>query len=127
MTIYDELLPVVVELIDETGRVVTFERLTATPADASKPWRGPAAPTAAATKDLKATFVPPSGTEFGKDWISSDLLARCEQVCLVAPDAMFDLNGCTSILDGAVRWAVQWIYALRPGDINMLFAVGVKR
>lgn len=127
MTIYDELLPVVRELIEEFGRVVTFERLSATPADVNKPWRGPAAPTVAATASLRAAFVPPTGAEFGKDWISSDLLSRCEQVCLVAPDDTFDLNNCTSVNDGGQRWNVAWTWVLRPGDINMLFAIGVKR
>jgi hypothetical protein len=124
---YAEIVAVVIELIADTGRSVVFEQLAATPADAAKPWKGPAAPTVGASLTTLATFVPPSGTDFGNGFVSQELLARADQVCLVAPDAAFDMALCTSITDAGSRWRVEWVQTLKPGDTVLLHAVGVCR
>lgn len=124
---YARLVATVRRLIDATGRVVTFETLSATPTDTAQPWKGPAAPTVASSSQQRGTFVPPSGTDFGIDWIKEDLLQRCMQVCLTYPATGYDMNNCTSITDGGVRWRVQWVQVLKPADTELLFTVGVSR
>lgn len=124
---YAALVATVRRLIDGTGRVVTFETLSGTPADAARPWRGPAAPTVASSAQQRATFVPAAGTDFGKDWMKDDLLQRCQQVCLTYPATGYDINDCTSIADGGLRWRVDWVQVLKPADTELLFAVGVSR
>lgn len=124
---YAKILKTVIRLIEGSGRLCTFEALSATPADAAKPWKGPGAPTLASSVVTKATFVPPSGADFGKGMISDEMLRRCSQVCLVPPSTVFDMNTCTSITDGAVRWRVVWAQELKPGDVSLLFAFGVER
>lgn len=115
-------------LIAGAGRTATFEHLSATPADANKPWKGPAAPTVATSKDAPAAFVPPSGSGLGKELVSDELLARCEQVCLVAPsEDAYAFETATSIQDGGVRWRVTWAYVLAPGPLPVLYALGVAR
>lgn len=124
---YAKILQTVIRLIEGSGRLCTFEALSSTPADVAKPWKGPGAPTVAASVVTKATFVPPSGADLGKDMISEEMLKRCSQVCLVPPSTVFDMNTCTSITDGAVRWRVVWAQALKPGSVELLFAFGVQR
>lgn len=124
---YDKLLATVVRLIASTGRVVTFEQLTGEAIDSSKPWRGAGEPTRGLSDDQVATFVPPSGLDFGKEFLQAEQLKRCEQVCLTAPSTVFDLSDCTCIVDGAVRWAIVWVQELKPADTTLLFAIGVKR
>jgi hypothetical protein len=124
---YAALVTAVQTLIAFTGRSTTFQRLSATPADPLKPWLGAGTPTVAATATAFATFVPPAGADLGKELINEEMLARCEQVCLVAPISGFDINTCNAIVEASARWAVQWVYELKPGDTSLLFAIGVKR
>lgn len=124
---YEELLAVVLELIADTGRSVTFELLDATAADASKPWRGAGTPAVAASVTTPATFVPPAGSGLGGSFVSEELLKKADQVCLVAPSDTFDIATSTSIQDGGTRWRVEWVQALKPADVALLYAVGVKR
>ena len=74
-----------------------------------------------------ATFVPPAGTGFGKDLVTPEMLARVQQVCLVGPSSTFDINRTSDVLDGGVKWMVDWVYELKPAGVSLLFAVGVKR
>lgn len=124
---YEELVADVRVLIDDTGRSVAFQRLSPTPADNAKPWRGPAAPTVDTAVTQAATFVPASGADLGKMLVSDEMLSRVEQVCLTAPNVVMDLNTCTAVLDDGVRWAVGWVAELRPGGVSLLFALGLKR
>lgn len=124
---YLRLLETTRRLIEANGRDATFETLSATPADSSKPWRGPAAPTVASNAVSKAVFVPPTGNEFGFIKVAPDLFARAEQICLVPAHATYDMASCTSINDGSQRWRVEWTWELAPADVPLLFAFGVSR
>ncbi len=116
------------QLIADTGRLVTLEVLSSTPADAARPWRGPAAPAVASSRQAPAVFVPAQGGDLGLMVVSDELLKRAEQVCLVGPAADgFDFAQCTSIQDNGQRWAVQWAQVLRPGGLPLLYALGVTR
>lgn len=123
---YAELIAVAKELIADTGREVTFERLTAVPQDINKPWKGAAAPAVLTSATLPATFVPAAGSGFGRELVAEELLARTSQICLVAP-AEFDLATANRVLDGGVAWGVLWVHALRPGADVALWAIGVKQ
>lgn len=123
---YAEILAIAVELIDDAGRDVVMQQLSATAADANKPWKGPGTATVASSVNTKACFVPPSGTDFGREFFDSELLKRCEQVALVAGNAT-DLSAFTTILDNNQRWKIEWVQELKPGDTTVLYAFGVKR
>lgn len=125
---YDEFIALAQELIAEAGRPVTFQVLSATPADANKPWKGPAAPTVGSSKDAPAVFLPPSGQDLGIMTLSAEMLARTQQVCLVAATAdAFDFGVVNALLDGGVRWGVQWVSTLAPGPKAVFYALGVAR
>lgn len=125
---YAPILAEAQQLIRDTGRLTTFERLSAAPADPARPWRGPAAPAVANSVSAMATFVPAQGADLGRMGISEQLLARVEQVALVAPDPSgFDFAAATSATDSSVRWRVDWVQTLRPGGTTLLYAMGMKR
>lgn len=124
---YAKLAATALRLIEATGRSVTFERLVKEAADPSKPWRGAQEQAVDATLTQAATFVPPTGAGLGKETVTPEMLARVQQVCLVGPSATFDLNRTSAIIDGGVKWMVDWVYELKPGSTSLLFAIGVKR
>jgi len=122
---YAELLVTVRELIAGTGRSVVFEQMNTEGADASKPWK-PELGAAVSTTSF-ATFVPPDGTGLGFETVDEELFKRAKQVCLVAPHATADLTATTVIVDGGIRWRVEWMTKLAPGDTGLLLAFGVAQ
>lgn len=123
---YAELVAVAQELIEGTGREVTFQKLSATAADTNKPWRGAATPTVESAADLIATFVPATGGGMGRELVSEEMLKRVDQVCLVAPSA-YDMEDFNTVVDGGVTWGVEWVYQLKPGSTVLLWVLGVKQ
>ena len=127
---YAEDIAFAQEVIAEFGRPCTFEIVTSTPADTSKPWNGPAAPVAASSSAVPAAFVPVSGAGLGKQVEEDMLLHRAQQVCLVAPSAAepsFDFAACHRVQDGGVSWRVVKAEVFRPGGSALLYALGLAR
>jgi len=125
---YDEFTTLALELIRDTGREITIEKLLAAPQDEDKPWRGVGTDgqTVEASVDTFGTFVPPSGTDLGQIVTDKELLKRVEQVVLV-PGNEEPIELYTSILDGGSRWKIDWAQVLKPGDTIVLYAFGIKR
>lgn len=125
---YATILASVTTLIEDSGRTTRFEQLAAVSADTDRPWRGAAVPGAEVTIELPAVFVSPDSlTDFGINVVLSDMLKTTDMVCLVAPNEQFDLRKTHSINDEQGRWAVTFVYELRPGDTSLLYAIGVKK
>jgi hypothetical protein len=125
-TDYVEFVQLAQELIAENGRVVTFQKFAATAVDGNKPWKGAGTPTIAQTKTIPAMFVPASGSGFGRDIVTEELLNRVEQVALIAPTDV-SLEDFHVILDDGVRWNIDWAQVLKPGATIVLYVFGVKR
>lgn len=122
---YAELVETVRELIEGTGRSVTFNKLSETVADSNLPWKPSGAP---ATAAAFATFVPlSSAQELGLLIEDGELLRRTAEVCLVAPHASVDLATYQTIIDGGVTHRIEWVRVLKPGDTVLLLAFGVKQ
>jgi len=130
---YGDIAADALSLINGTGRQVTFNRFDQTPANSGKPWEGPADPSASpdATASVFAAFVPPSDADsLGLSGIDQDLLKRTEQICIVAPGTVnppFDLGTANECSDGSVKWKVTFTETLAPGDIVLLYFIGVSR
>ena len=115
-------------LITKNGRSVTFQRLSATAADATKPWKGPGTPTVAQTQAVDAVFLPANGSvDLGKLGIDKELLKRVEQVCMVAGITGTDLSTFSTILDSSSRFKIDWYRELKPSDGVVLYVFGVSR
>jgi hypothetical protein len=113
-------------LIASRGRACTLVKLAATAANPAKPWNGPGVPTEQERVDVVACFVPPSGTDLGRGFITEEQLKRCDQVALVAPGEQ-DYAAFGVLEDEAVRWKIEWVQVLKPGPLVLLYALGVKR
>lgn len=114
-------------LILKHGRLTTFQRLAATPADPAKPWLGPGMPAVDESAMLPAVFLPASGEkELSSLAIDSELLKRVEQVLLVAGGAN-DLAPFSVVLDGSIRYRIDWVRTLKPSTADVLYALGIKR
>ena len=125
---YLELVPDIQDLIDDNGRLVSFVRIATTAADALKPWKKAALTTGnTVTTRVPACFVPPSGMQLGSLGVTDDMLKRVDQVCLVAPHNSVDLSNSQKLIDGGLSWAIEWVETLKPGDVVLLYAFGVKR
>lgn len=120
------------------GRTVTFKRLDRNPADAQRPWRGATDPRANpdATSSQVAVFVPASVASasglLGRRSESDQLIARTDQVALVAPGAASteDLATFDAVDDqDASEWKITFVETLAPSDINIrvLYVVGLRR
>lgn len=123
---YNELVLVAQELIADTGRAITLQKLSATAADVNKPWNGPATPTVSTSVNTVGTFVPHQGSDLGKTLVSEELLARCEQVLLVAP-TQSDISEMNFVVDTSIKWKIDWVQVLKPGATIVLYVFGVSR
>lgn len=115
------------KLITKNGKAITFQRLDATVADPNKPWKGAGEPTVAQSVNTVAVSLPHASlVDLGFNSVDDELLKRTEQVLLV-PGGATDLEPFTNVLDQGVRWGVTWVRTLKPADVTVLYAFGVKR
>jgi hypothetical protein len=128
MADHQEFLDLAREMIEEEGRLVTFQQLDKTPADPDYPWEGPGAPTVADSVQTYAVFVPDAGSGLGKLIEDNELFKSAEQVLLVAPPATGETLGDFHIVvDDAVRWKIDVAKELKPGPLTVLYVMGVSR
>jgi hypothetical protein len=115
------------KLIEANGREVVFNQLGGAPADPLKPWAGAGPASVVNTVTAKGLFASTSisGKDLGIDVKVLDLLPRVSEVVLVAGSAGID--DFNFIIDGSVRWRIEWIQTLKPGPTTILYYVGVNR
>lgn len=127
---YTEMLATAQELIEEFGRSITVRRLTNTPADANKPWRGAANPASpiSAQVTLAAVGVPPySLIELGKKTLTPELSQRSTLIFIAAPDdAATDITGFDEVVDADGKvYRITELHTLRPASTTLLHYIGV--
>lgn len=117
-------------LVEANGRTVTIQQRSTTPADANKPWRGPAA-AQGATLSAILCFVPLAGGGLGQlfEDVPRELIRSATGGALVAslsvPGA--DLAAYDTVLDGAQAWKILFAQELRPSSTSILWALGLTR
>jgi hypothetical protein len=122
---YAELLALVHELIQGTGRSLTFSKLDQTEVDSSKPWLPIGLP-AEATSTVFGTFVPPNqAVSMGIDIGDSELFKSFESVALVEPNVAADLDSYHTVQDGTDVWRVEKVSVLKPGSVVLLYVFGL--
>jgi len=123
---YAEIATDVVTLIVDAGRDVTIVRYRQTPADASKPWRGPTDPTTTpdATTTVRAVAA---ASGLGFKALDKDLMKRASEFYLVGPGATFDLTTANEVIDGGVHKRIEFVELLKPANTVLLYIVGVSR
>lgn len=87
-----------------------------------QPWK----PTANDTHiQVVGCFLPASGSDFGTDIATDEMISRVTEVVLVAPGSS-EYSGIISIIDGDT-YAVQWERKLRPASDTLMYFYGLKR
>lgn len=77
--------------------------------------------------DIKAAFVDPSSnTALGFSIQRRELFAASEAICLIAHDGTNDLREFDRIIDNGKTLVIDHVEALAPGDLTILYFVGVK-
>lgn len=114
-------------MIAQYGRAIDVLKLSSTPADSVKPWRGPGQAGVADIVSTIGVFVPPTGDEFGRSIANEDMLARIDQIALIGQTAT-DIEKYDVIIDSdGLRYKVEWSWVLKPGSVIILYAFGVCR
>lgn len=114
--------------IRDKGRLVSLQGATAGAADANDPLAGPAAPPAPVT-GVAAVFVPPSSLQaLGSRAQVEGLFANCSQIAIAAADGANDFKDMVTLIDSDNSvWKIQYVEELKPGEVPLLYFIGVAR
>jgi hypothetical protein len=128
---YTRLAEMAERLVRNNGRSISFVKLNTTPANPSRPWKGPASG-GETTLALNGVFVPPNTvrqfglTALGEGTEFKDLVTFSEQIIITAQGDN-DLREFTSVVDNGDRWGIIGLQVLKPGSTTLLAFVGVRR
>jgi len=130
MVDYVKLAATADRLITANGRTVTFQRKSEVASDAAKPW---GAQTGVDTEfETKAVFAPPNtvrqfglsslgqGTEF------KDLIEFSDYIGIFYPGST-DMRQFSHVEDGTEVFGIIGLQILKPGDVQLLGFVGIRR
>jgi hypothetical protein len=116
-------------LIRKNGRPIQLYKLSSTPVDVNKPWRGPGAPTDTdvvlefGVFAIGNTAIPTESRGLAFDWVDNELLRVTRHVCLVPALGLPVLEDYKTIVDlnnGNTRWNIIWGQCLQPADQRIL-------
>lgn len=131
MAVHDEFADLAVEMIAENGRAVKVRKLSRTPADPAKPWRGPAATAPDGFEfDVDAIAVIVDWTE---EEIEADQTRRDSQHLLIAakPHVLgtppVDLKTADALLDEGRVYSLSKASLLKPGTTAILYEFQVRQ
>lgn len=133
MVDYNRMAALAERLIQADGRLVTVVKLARTPVDADKPWRGDPTPRdmgrpADEFQAYGVTVDTSSLSRFGFYAVDDELVKRAKKAVIISAKAVGnrDLEYYDEVLDiDQDRWKVRWAMKLKPGEIPLLFALGV--
>lgn len=124
---YAEFQVLAAELFTEFGRSVVLNKIDTTPADSSKPWRGPT-DIAASPDDTAAVdgvFLDTISSRYLGLTIERQEGDKGEQkLVLIATNAAptKDLRLFNELVDGSTRYYIQALNVLQPGDEEIFIA-----
>jgi len=117
MSTAEELVEVAIELIDEEGREVTFEKVSKVPADEANPHRGSI--DRKVTVNQKAVF-----TDFMVDEVANDRTLESQKK-LLTPHIVDSLDQFDFVVDGNKRWKIKNIKTVQPGNTPIMYEMRV--
>ncbi len=130
---YAPVQTIAIDLITRFGRSMTFERFDQTEQDASAPWDGPADPRTTPDATLTADAVaaePESAVKLGLEALDNELLKKIDQILIVSPPLTFttdDLETFNEVIDNSIRYRIEFVRKLKPGNLTLLYFVGISR
>ena len=124
---HDNAVALAKRLIAGHGRSVIMQQLGASATDPSRPWNGQSIPVVSVIEKVTAAFVPHTGSDLGKFFVSEELLKRCNEVGLVAGGTKNELSVFHQVVDGNRTFKLEWVQVLKPGTVNIVYAFGIMR
>lgn len=122
---YAKIAVTVNKLIDKNGRFTIIQKIANNGDGTEKPWKSE--PGIELSVEVKGVFVPAFNSEnLGLDFISPDLFSRADEILLVGPNPN-DFSTFHSVVDGGLTWGIKFVQVLKPADIILLYAIGVRR
>lgn len=129
MANYTRLRALAVRLIAKNGRDISMIQFPRTPADAGKPWLGPAE-----GSDLTVT-VRGVVIEYDVDEIDNELVKVGDKRALIAAQAFEesdspappDLEKFDRLQDGSDIWNVERVTIIAPGPSRVLYDVQIRK
>lgn len=130
MVDYVKLAATTERLVADYGRLITFIRKSEVAADPIRPWGVRTG--ADISFETSSVFVPPNtvrqfglsslgqGTEF------DDLIVFSDYIGIFFPGTN-DIRAFTHVIDGAETFGIIGLQILKPGDIQLLGFVGIRR
>jgi len=122
---HSKFLQLANRLITKHGRQIKFQKFTDVPMDPDRPWLGAGEPIVELEYTADAVFLPSQGLDLGIKFVTDEMLSRVDEVILAAANQ--SLESYNVIVDNSVRLAITWLQLLKPGDLSILYAIGVKR
>lgn len=112
-------------LIAKHGRSVSLVATVTLPANPDRPWEGGG--TQEVITETMAVFVPFQGSGFGETQESNSLLTGANEVCLLTVPPTVDIAAVNHVMDGGIKFGVEWREVLRPGEIRIIVGLGINR
>jgi len=130
MVDYVKLAATAERLIAANGRTITFVRKPEVAADPTKPW-GPQTGSDI-TFETSSVFVPPNTvrqfglTALGQGTEFDDLITFSDYIGIFFPGTE-DIREYTHVIDGAETFGIIGLQILKPGSVQLLGFVGIRR
>ncbi len=129
---YPELAQEVADVIEGTGRDINFVRNSETPVDPAKPWRkydtDLSGADGTAGSDITAKAVQDMYTvEEQQDNQNIRLGDSKFYVSALTLGASVDLREYDRVIDSGVSYSIVEITPIKPGDVNLLYILQVRR
>lgn len=118
-------------LIEANGKAITFTRKARTPADAAKPWNGPSTDPMAASPAISYSSVRAVRDEIviadaPANGIRSPLKSKLYVSASSFPDGHVDVTTLDNADDGTHLWKICYVEPIAPGDIDVIYEMGLE-
>jgi hypothetical protein len=127
---YTALAAVALKLIKQNGHQIIVNKYGVTPADNTKPWRGPV-DNHSPLLDTRTLWAVEAGLlprDVGKTIGKSDIPNDLSNVFLVAPELDTPrLDDYDEVVNGTLVYAISKITLIKPGNTVMLYEIKVEK
>lgn len=117
---YSSLAALAKRLIEFYGRALTLTKDSATPTDASKPWRG----------TTGVTSTAPIGVvlDFNFKEVDGTKIRRGDKQAFIASSSTIeDLRYYDRLVDGTDEWNIINVNTLEPGSLRLLYQLHLRQ
>jgi hypothetical protein len=132
VAVHDKFVALAKRLIEKHGRLVTLRKISETPNDTDKPWRGNDDDTSA-SDDISITAKTLMKGLFYEDSPDNEVRRAVQDAVVAAASAVdtngaqVDLKGFDQLIDGDIVWKIDKVQEVKPGDLVILWKLRLKQ